>query len=201
MTNLVTVADDVRGFFGDACPLRDITEKRADEFRTHCLTRRPRPAPATVARRLKTVKLFFDHARKTKLVPANPFADVTAPGGAGEENRHHVAPDDARRLLDGCDPVWRLMVALSRFGGLRCPSEVLLRWECVNFATGRMTVDSPKTDTARAKPTAWSPSSPSYARSWTTPGNLPSRGPSTSCPARWRTAPGRRPKANRAGRG
>ena len=147
VTNLVTVGNDVRNFFGAACPLRDITERRADEFRTHYLTRTPKLAPATVARRLKTVSLFFDFARKTKLLATNPFAEVSAPGLIPEANRHYVSVADTRRLLAVCDPTWRTIVALSRFAGLRNPSETLsLKWEHVNFETGRMTVPSPKTE-------------------------------------------------------
>ncbi len=147
VTNYRTVANDVRGFFGDATPLRDITERRADDFRTHYLTRTPKLAAATVARRLKTVRAFFEYARLVKLVPANPFADVRATSVLPEANRHYVSVADAEKLIAAANPVWRLMVALSRFAGLRCPSEVLsLKWEQVNFETGRMTVPSPKTE-------------------------------------------------------
>ena len=147
VTNYRTVANDVRGFFGDATPLRDVTERRADDFRTHYLTRTPKLAAATVARRLKTVRAFFEHARRVKLVPANPFADVRAATVLPEASRHYVSVADAERLIAAANPVWRLMVALSRFAGLRCPSEVLsLKWEHVNFETGRMTVPSPKTE-------------------------------------------------------
>ncbi|MBN2023296.1 MAG: site-specific integrase, partial [Pirellulales bacterium] len=45
------------------------------------------------------------------------------------------------------DAQWRLLFALSRFGGLRCPSEHLgLRWRDVDWAGGRITVHSPKTE-------------------------------------------------------
>jgi len=38
-------------------------------------------------------------------------------------------------------------VALSRYGGLRCPSEHLaLRWDDIDWARGRLTVRSPKTE-------------------------------------------------------
>ncbi|MBX9626743.1 MAG: hypothetical protein K2X82_23275 [Gemmataceae bacterium] len=64
------MANDVRGYFGESRPLRGIDERRADEFRTHYLTRSPKLAAATVARRLHTVKRFFDFARRMKYVPA-----------------------------------------------------------------------------------------------------------------------------------
>jgi len=44
------------------------------------------------------------------------------------------------------DDQWRAVVALSRFAGLRCPSEIMaLRWGDVNWERGRLTVRSPKT--------------------------------------------------------
>ena len=40
-----------------------------------------------------------------------------------------------------------MIVALSRYGGLRCPSEVLsLRWQDIDWEHGRITVSSPKTE-------------------------------------------------------
>lgn len=49
--------------------------------------------------------------------------------------------------MNGCNPTWRTIVALSRLGGLRCPSEVLsLRWRDIDWHAGRMLVTSPKTE-------------------------------------------------------
>ncbi len=42
-------------------------------------------------------------------------------------------------------PEWRAIVSLCRFGGLRCPSEILtLRWNDIDFERGKMNVRSPK---------------------------------------------------------
>ncbi len=51
-------------------------------------------------------------------------------------------------MLDACsDTEWRLIVALCRFAGLRCTSEVLsLQWQDVNWEQNRMLVRSPKTE-------------------------------------------------------
>lgn len=148
VTHLTTVRNDLTAFYGADTPLRDITEQRADDFRTHYLTRGPKLlAPGTVFRRLKAVKMLFKHAHRVKLVPANPFADVTAPGGVDEARKFYLPAGDAHKLIAAANPVWRVIVALCRFGGLRCPSEVLtLKWADVNFETGRMTVGSPKTE-------------------------------------------------------
>jgi len=50
--------------------------------------------------------------------------------------------------LEACPNLdWRLIVALSRYGGLRCPSEVLsLRLTDIDWAAGRILVTRPKTE-------------------------------------------------------
>ncbi|MBP7936890.1 MAG: site-specific integrase [Phycisphaerae bacterium] len=51
-------------------------------------------------------------------------------------------------MLAACpDHHWRTIVGLRRYGGLRCPSEVLsLRWDDVDWDRGRIRVTSPKTE-------------------------------------------------------
>ena len=45
------------------------------------------------------------------------------------------------------DAQWRLLVALSRYGGLRIPSEALpLKWSDVNWEKSRIIITSPKTE-------------------------------------------------------
>jgi len=141
------VVNDLNRFYGEETDLRAITEAKADEFRTHYLTRKPKLAAATTARRLKVVRMLFDHARRLKLIPSNPFSDLALPNINPDERRHYVSPEDTAKVLAACNPMWRIIVALARFGGLRCPSEVLsLKWEHVNFETNRMTVPSCKTE-------------------------------------------------------
>jgi integrase len=45
-----------------------------------------------------------------------------------------VTREEAHAVMDACpDAEWRLLFALSRFGGLRCPSEhIALRWADVD---------------------------------------------------------------------
>ena len=61
---------------------------------------------------------------------------------------YFITREDAEKVLDACpDAQWRLLFALSRYGGLRCPSEHLaLKWEHVNFGEDRLKVESPKTE-------------------------------------------------------
>jgi len=54
----------------------------------------------------------------------------------------------AQKVLDACpDAQWRLIFGLARFGGLRCPSEVVrLKWQDIDFANDRFTVHASKTE-------------------------------------------------------
>lgn len=60
----------------------------------------------------------------TNLKGANPFADLKTPASLPEDRKAYVTTADAERLLNAASPVWRTIVALCRFAGLRCPSEV-----------------------------------------------------------------------------
>ncbi len=92
-------------------------------------------------------RMLFDRARLLKLIAENPIAQVKSKNANPAENRRHIPLEDARKLMDVANPLWRTIIALSRLAGLRCPSEVLsLKWENVDFAAGRMTVSSPKTE-------------------------------------------------------
>ena len=64
------------------------------------------------------------------------------------DRERFITPEETSRLLAACPNVdWRTIVALCRFGGLRCPSEVLsLRWQDVDWDRERVRVHSPKTD-------------------------------------------------------
>ena len=67
---------------------------------------------------------------------------------ANRARDYFVSRDEAAKVLDACpDAQWQLLFALSRYGGLRCPSEHLaLTWGDVDWERGRITVRSPKTE-------------------------------------------------------
>jgi integrase len=101
---------------------------------------------------VKTARQMFRRAVRWKMLDANPFDDVKAGSQSNKSREHFVSQDDAHKVLDACpDAQWRLLFALSRFGGLRCPSESLsLRWADVRWAADevdeRLVVRSPKTE-------------------------------------------------------
>ena len=102
---------------------------------------------AGIPKRLKFAREFFNVAREHRFIEANPFAGIKVPAGDVSTRQHFVCREVVARLLAVADPTWKTIIALSRFGGLRCPSEVLsLEWRHVNFETERIQVTSPKTE-------------------------------------------------------
>ena len=98
--------------------------------------------PGVVARSL------FTHALKWKAVDENPFASVKAGDQVNKARQFNVTREAIEKVLKACpNAEWRLIVLLARFGGLRCPSEILLlKWADVDWERKRILVHSPKTE-------------------------------------------------------
>lgn len=134
-------------FFGAGKQLRDITPGDADRWRLW-LADHEKLADNTIRRRCGIAKQFFRAAIRRRLVTENPFADLKAAVHANREKFHFITREVADKVLAACpDAQWRLLFALSRYGGLRCPSEHLsLKWGDVNWEQNRIRVPSPKTE-------------------------------------------------------
>ena len=143
--HLQRVQCDLMDHFGADKPLRDITPGDADGFRLF-LIGKPL-GENTVRRRCGRAKQFLTAAMRCKLVTSNPFADLKTAVQANTSRFYFVSRDETAKMIEACpDAQWRLIVALSRYGGLRCPSEHLaLRWVDVDWEHDLITVRSPKT--------------------------------------------------------
>ena len=133
------------GFFGGDKPLRDITAGEADQWRLYLVGLGL--ADNTTRRRSGVAKQFFRVAVKRKLVSFNAFEELKSATRGNPERFYFVTQTETQKVLDACpDAQWRLLFALSRYGGLRCPSEHLgLMLRDINWEKGRMLVRSPKT--------------------------------------------------------
>ena len=131
--------------FGASRLLRDIRPGDADDW---CRELRQSRSENTVRKHIAVAKVFFTAALRKGLIDANPFADQSATIQANPERFHFVTRDDADKVLAACpDAEWRLIFALSRYGGLRCPSEHLaLTWDCIDWGQDRIRIKSPKTE-------------------------------------------------------
>jgi integrase len=131
--------------FGADRDMRSITSADADGWAAALAAQY---APATAGRTIKRARQFFKLALRNKIVTENPFADVKASGQANKDRQHFIDRETIASVINAApDHEWRLIIALSRFGGLRCPSEHLaLRWQDIDWERSRFLVRSCKTE-------------------------------------------------------
>lgn len=105
-------------------------------------------AVATIARMVVYGRQIFKWAMRRGYVSSNPFTDVRAGSQANSTKAFYVDRPTIAKVLDAApDDEWRLLIALSRFGGLRVPSEALvMTWADVDWEHNRLTIRSPKTE-------------------------------------------------------
>lgn len=140
------IENNLKECFGAKRDLKTIDEPAAEDFKL--FLQKKKLSSTTIAKRLQFARQFFKAAVKRKLIPSNPFADVAGKAVPKADRQRFVTRAETARLLEACPNVdWRVIVGLSRFGGLRCPSEVLsLEWQGIDWEHGRMRVYSPKTE-------------------------------------------------------
>jgi integrase len=137
---------ELETFFGPGKLLRDIVPLDGDKFRTFLITRKL--SPATVNRRVGVARQLFGKAVDAGYLRDNPFRKLKVGSQANPKRQHFITHEVAERVLGSMfDPEWRLIFALSRYGGLRCPSEHLqLTWDDINWEAKKIWVRSPKTE-------------------------------------------------------
>jgi integrase len=134
-------------YFGADKPLGEISPGDADAWRAWMASEQ-KLADNTVRRRTGNAKQFFRVAVRRRIIPENPFDGLCSATKGNPSRFYFVTREEAAKVLEACpDAQWRLLFALSRYGGLRCPSEHLrLTWDDVDWERGRLTVHSPKTE-------------------------------------------------------
>ena len=134
-------------FFDADVRLDEITPGDADEFRIH-LKMKEKLSDNTVRRRMGIAKQFFRAAVRKKLITENPFAGQATVVRENTKRNYLVTREEIDLILDICpDAAWRLMIAMARYGGLRCASEIeRLKWSDINWDKERFTVHASKTE-------------------------------------------------------
>lgn len=140
------VVRDLKEFFGESRDVGSILPGHADDFKQWLVGRKL--ASTTIHKRIQVARSFFNAMLRRKLIDENPFEGVKAAATGIQDRQQFITREEIDRVVDACpDHHWRTIVALSRYGGLRCPSEVLsLRWQDIDWAAERITVHSPKTE-------------------------------------------------------
>ncbi len=130
-------------FFGESKRLSDITAGDAEEYWRYLVGKL---SPNTARRMCGRAKQFFRFAVRKRIIRDNPFTDLETNVRSNPERQFFVTREMATKVIDACpDAEWRLLFGLSRYGGLRCPSEHLaITWADVDWERGRIRVPSPK---------------------------------------------------------
>ncbi len=132
-------------FLGVDRDLRTITPGDADDWRQSLVD--AKYSESTISKAVKHAKQFMKAAVRKGYATSNPFRELKASGEHNESRKQFVDHKTIRRVLEACpDLEWRLIIALARYGGLRCPSEVLdLEWQHIDWQSNRFSVTSRKT--------------------------------------------------------
>jgi integrase len=133
-------------YFGENEPIRNITRANAEDFKQHLIG--SGLGNGTIRERLQTASMVFNAMISREVIEKNPFSGVSVPATVDQSRNVFVSRDDVYRVMEQSpDAEWRLIIALSRFAGLRCPSETLsLKWENVRWDQGKIVVVSQKTE-------------------------------------------------------
>ncbi len=138
----------LRALLDPARPLRDLAPEDAVAWRRGL--RALGLSEAAVRTHCGNAKSILGDAVRRGEIGRNPFAGLGS-GPTPSRYTRYVTPGEIERVIGACPGVeWRLLFGLARYAGLRVPSEShLLTWAEVDFARGRLTVRSPKTERFR----------------------------------------------------
>lgn len=146
----------LQDYLGSDKAVGAITRRDADGYRAWLVERKipdrkhhdRKYARAKVSREIGMARQFLKKAVEWNLIDRNPFDGVKAGGQTNPDRKVFVKAETIERVMAATDSHdWRCIIALSRYGGLRCPSEVLrATWGDVYWSEGKMLVRSPKTE-------------------------------------------------------
>ncbi len=125
----------------------DVSVAKAKAFRVY-LKANCELSENTLRRLIGISRQFFNAAIDAGHITKNPFRGQSVAVRNNPARAFYVTPEMAAKVLDACpDTQWRLIFGLARWGGLRCPSEILrLTWQDVDFEHSRFTVHASKTE-------------------------------------------------------
>ena len=154
--------DSLEACLGASTPITSLTAEDADRWRAWVVrdkkgsgrrkkkrtTEDNRLAAATVAKRVNLAKQVFRTAVRWGWLERSPFDGLRAGSQSNPARARYIRLETVQDILDACPSIeWRLLVALARLAGLRCPSEIgAVTWADVNWEKGRLTVLAKKTE-------------------------------------------------------
>ncbi|UCC99947.1 MAG: phage integrase SAM-like domain-containing protein [Phycisphaerales bacterium] len=100
----------------------------------------------TLRRLIGLARQFLNAAIDAEIITKNPFRGQPVSVKANKARFYYVKQETALKILAECpDTQWRLIFGLARWGGLRCPSEILrLKWQDIDFSNNSFVVHASK---------------------------------------------------------
>ena len=124
--------------------LDEITTGHAKEFQSRLKAKGMKNS--TIAKRLGFSRQFFNDAVDWEIIAKNPFSKVHTAKSSLKSNAF-VSREVIDRVMRLSPIRWKVILALSRFGGLRTPSETLsIKWSQIDWERDRMLVPEPKVE-------------------------------------------------------
>lgn len=149
LSNLRSARIWLEDYFGASREMDSITKGETEPFRAW-LKKEGGLAENYIRGICRKARQFFRSALHHRLIRENPFAgmkkltDLASP----KARQFYVTRALAEQVLASCpNDEWRLIFALARYGGLRCPSELVpLTWGDIDWKKGQFVVHCIKTE-------------------------------------------------------
>ena len=132
-------------YFHENTLLTDFSKEQMLEWKQELLKQYEK---TTVAGIIKQTKAVFNWAVNNQWLHQSPMKGVSTGSYVNPEKDYEVTMEEYQNLLNACPCLeWRAILALTRIGGLRAPSEILLlRWKDISWEESKVTITSPKTE-------------------------------------------------------
>ena len=133
-------------FLGRDVPLAGLTKGDADRWHRWMMID-TKLSVNTAGQHVKRCRQMMRSAQDDKLIEVNPFDGIKLDLSSDSTKNRFIDGVQAKAILEACpDQEWRVIFALARYAGLRCPSEVLeVRWSDIVWDRKRFKVRSSKT--------------------------------------------------------
>ena len=141
--NMKKITKKLIEFFGSSHMIASITPGDCADFRRDLESKL---AKTTASETCKKAKSVFELAVDNEWIPSNPFRKMKEWVRVNPDRQEFIEKKVIDRILKVCCPMWKLIIVLNRYGGLRCPSEVVrLKWSSIMEDKNRFVVFAPKT--------------------------------------------------------
>ena len=143
-------AEKIRLFFGNRT-IRSLTAKDGNDFlrwlNSPVTLGGAGHTASTPGKHVTFAKGFLNEAVDAEILVANPFDKVKIDRSVDKRRRRFIPAELIERVINStCDTEIRAIIALSRWGGLRTPSEPFaMQWQHIDSDRQRITVPAVKT--------------------------------------------------------